>query len=145
MIPKQFRIHAVLVVACVFMIIFPILNDRPDGEKAEQAIVAATDFLQLVDAEKYAESWRGSALLMKEKVTEQEWVEQLTKARDIYGAAVERRQDDISYSTTAKDGPEGEYITIVFDARYQRAEKFSEYVFVMLEDGRWKVAGYFGK
>lgn len=143
MIPKQFRIHIVLIVACVFMIIFPILNERPDADKAEKATVAAMEFLQLIDAEKYAESWQVAAGLMKEKVTEQEWVEKLTKARVLSGALVERSATDASYSTTAKDSPDGEYIVLTFGSKYQRAESVSEYVTVTLEDGSWKVAGYF--
>lgn len=143
MIPKQFRIHAVLIVACVFMIIFPILSNRPDSDKAEKASAAAMQFLQLLDSGKYAESWQVSATLMKGRVTEQEWIEKLTKARELSGAVVARTENDVSYSKTAKDSPDGEYISMIFDTKYQRAEKVSEYVTVMLEDGGWKVAGYF--
>lgn len=143
MIPKQFRIHLVLIVACVFMIIFPILSERPDAQKAEKATVAALEFLHLIDAEKYAESWQVAAGLMQEKVTEAEWVEKLTKARARSGALVERTEKDASYSTTAKDSPDGEYIALTYNSKYQQAESVSEYVTVMLEDGHWKVAGYF--
>ena len=143
MIPKQFRIHVVLIVASAFMIIYPILNERPDAQKAEKARAAATEFLQRVDADSYAESWQLAADLMKEKVTEKEWVEKLTKARALSGPLVERSEKDVSYSTTAKDSPEGEYIALTFAAKYQRAESVSEYVTVMLEGGYWKVAVYF--
>lgn len=143
MIPKQFRIHVVLIVAALFMIIYPILNERPDTEKAEKATVAAMVFLQLVDAGKYAESWELAADLMKEKVTRQEWVEKLTKARVLSGALIKRSEKDVSYSTSAQDSPEGEYITLTFDSKYQHAESVSEYVTMMLEGDRWRVAGYF--
>lgn len=143
MIPKQFRIHIVLIFACVFMIIFPMLSEKPDTEKAEKATAVALEFLQLVDADKYAESWQMSAGLMKDRVSEKDWVEKLTKARSLSGAMVERTEKDTSYSTSAKDSPEGEYIALTFTSRYQRADGVSEYVTVMLDDGHWKVAGYF--
>ena len=143
MIPKQFRIHIVLIVACVFMIVFPILNETPDKEKAEKATVVAMEFLHLIDAGKYAESWQMSAVLMKERVTEKDWVEKLTKARALSGTLLERQEKDSSYSTTAVDSPEGEYISLVFDSRYQKAESVAEYITVMLDEGHWKVAGYF--
>ena len=143
MIPKQFRIHIVLIVACLFMIIFPILNERPDTDKAEKATEAAMEFLQLVDSEKYAESWESSADLMKEKVTRQEWVEKLAKAKTLSGELIKRSEKDVSYSTSAQDSPEGEYIALTFDSKYQRAASVSEYVTVMLEGDRWQVAGYF--
>ncbi len=143
MIPKQFRIHIVLIVAALFMIIYPILSERPDTEKAEKATHAAMEFLQLVDSEKYAESWEISADLMKEQVTRQEWAEKLTKARTLSGALIKRSPKDVSYSTSAQDSPEGEYIALTFDSKYQREASVSEYVTVMLEGDRWRVAGYF--
>jgi hypothetical protein len=80
---------------------------------------------------------------MKERVTEKDWVEKLSKARTLSGPLVERKQKDSSYSTTAVDSPEGEYIALIFDSRYQQAENVSEYITVMLDEGHWKVAGYF--
>jgi hypothetical protein len=143
LIPKHFRIHFVLIVACVFMIIFPILSETPDTEKSEKATAVAMEFLQLIDAEKYDESWQSAAVLMREKVTQKDWVEKLTKARVLSGALVERTEKSSSYSTSAKDSPEGEYISLTFASKYQRAESVSEYVTVMLEKGHWRVAGYF--
>lgn len=125
------------------MIVFPILNEIPDKDKADKATAVAMEFLQLIDADKYSESWQMSAGLMKERVSEEEWVEKLTKARTISGALVERKEKDSTYSTTAKDSPDGEYISLVFDSKFQRAENVAEYITVMLDQGHWKVAGYF--
>ncbi|MBW2689769.1 MAG: DUF4019 domain-containing protein, partial [Deltaproteobacteria bacterium] len=141
MIPKQFRIHIVLIIAAVFMIVYPILSERPDTEKAEKATAVAMEFLQLIDAEKYAESWQMAANMMKEKISEKEWVEKLTEARVLSGTVVKRSEKSVSYSTSAEDSPEGEYISLIFSSKYQRAESVSEYVTVMLEEGHWKVAG----
>ena len=143
MIPKQFRIHLVLIVACVFMVVYPMLNEMPDTEKAEKATAVAMEFLQLIDSQQYAESWQMAAGLMKEKVAEKDWVEKLSKARTLSGEVLERAEKSTTYSPSAKDSPEGEYISLIFDSKYQRAESVSEYVTVMLEDGHWKVAGYF--
>lgn len=145
MFPKQFRIHAVLILACLFIIIFPMLSERPDSEKTQKAMAAAMEFLHLVDADKYAESWQSAATLMQEKVTQEEWVETLTKSRARSGAQVERAEKNASYSTTAKDSPEGEYILLTFEADFQNIKSVDEYVTVMLEGDRWRVAGYFIK
>jgi len=125
------------------MIVYPILSERPDTEKAEKATAVAMEFLQLIDAEKYAESWQMAANMMKEKISEKEWVEKLTEARALSGTVVKRSEKSVSYSTSAEDSPEGEYISLIFSSKYQRAESVSEYVTVMLEEGHWKVAGYF--
>jgi hypothetical protein len=125
------------------VIVFPILNEKPDTEKSEIATAVAMEFLQLIDADKFDESWQSAAVMMREKVTQKDWVEKLTKSRVLSGALVERTEKSSSYSTSAKDSPEGEYISLIFTSKYERAESVSEYVTVMLENGHWRVAGYF--
>jgi len=143
LLPKNLRIHAVLVVACIFMILYPLYNERPDKEKVEQTAPVAEAFLQLLDQGKYAESWQSSAKLMQDKVAENEWVEKLTKARSLSGELVARERTDASYSTEAQDSPDGEYMMFTYSSNYKKANDVSEYVTVALEGTRWKVAGYF--
>jgi hypothetical protein len=143
LIPKQLRIHAVLIVAALFMILIPLYNQSPDSEKVEQAKPAAIEFLGLIDGAKYAESWESSADLMRDKVTRNDWIDKLDKARNLSGDLVQRVQKSASYATEAKDSPEGEYIMLIYESDFQRAEDVSEYVTVMLEGDEWKVAGYF--
>ena len=143
MIPKQLRIHAVLIVACLAMILIPLYNQSPDDEKVEQALPVAVEFLALIDGGKYAESWQSSASLMRDKVARQDWIEKLDKARTLSGGLVQRIQKSASYATEVKDSPEGEYIMLIYESDFQKAEDVSEYVTVMREGDDWKVAGYF--
>lgn len=143
MLSKNLRIHAVLILACIFMILFPLYSEKPDSEKTDHAVAVAQEFLELVDSGAYAVSWQSSASLMKSKVTEQEWTEKLTQARSLSGMLIERTQKSASYSTEAKDSPDGEYIMLIYDSRFQKAEEVAEYVTVMLDGDQWKVAGYF--
>ena len=143
MFPKQFRIHAVMILAVLFMIFYPLMNERPDKEKEAAAKAAAVEFLQLIDSGRYAESWESAANLLKEKVTRDEWVEKLTGGQARSGDLVERTEKSASYSTTAQDSPDGEYILLIFESRFQKTGNIEEYVTVMLDAGRWKVAGYF--
>ena len=143
MIPKQFRIHAVLILACLAMILIPLYSQSPDSEKVEQARPTAAEFLALVDDGKFPESWQSSASLMREKVTLQDWTEKLDKARNLSGALLKRTEKSASYATEVKDSPDGEYIMLIYTSDFQKAADVSEYVTVMLEDGDWKVAGYF--
>lgn len=146
MIPRQYRIHIVLMISAALMIILPLINERPDADKAEAATVAAKEFLGLIDADQYDASWQISAELLKKRVSLEEWHEQLAKIREAIGTQVKREQSDISYATTAKDSPEGEYIQIFYDSRFSENAKVKETVTVMLEDdGQWRVAGYFVK
>ncbi len=144
MIPRNYRIHIVLMLAAAAMIIFPLISQKVPEEKAGQATAAAERFLDLVDQEKYGESWDMSASLMKEKISREKWVEHLGKAMQLTGPAVGRQQEDLTYSTMAKDSPDGEYIVINYNSSFKNQADLGETITVMLDkDGRWRVAGYF--
>jgi len=142
----KYRIHAVLILMALVIIFIPLFNERPNKEKAEEASAASEEFLQLVDSGKFAESWRTSASLLKEKVSEEVWVNQLKKIRTATGPLVERTEKEMSYSTEAKGSGEGEYIRIVYDTSFEAKRDASETITVMRDkDGTWRVAGYFIK
>ena len=143
MLPKNLRIHAILIVACIFMILYPLYNQKPDNEKVEQAAPVAEKFLEMLDQGQYAESWQSSAQLMQGKIEQNVWVEQLTKARTLSGDVVSRERKGASYSTEAQDSPDGEYIMLTYESSFQKASEVTEYVTLALEEGRWKIAGYF--
>ncbi len=144
MFSKRVGIHVVLIIACLAIIVMPRIHQEPDPDKAAAATATATQFLELVDADQFASSWSASADLLKQKVTKEEWVEKLSRLRTVAGPLVERRSKDVSYSTAAKESPDGEYIKLVFDSNFQKKENATETVTVMLEeDSRWRVAGYF--
>lgn len=144
MFSSKYRIHAILLMIALFIIFLPYYMDKPDEKQAMAAKAAAADFLQLVDADRFAESWQQSASLLKEKITEDQWVEQLTKTRRIAGAHKSRSQEEITYSTGAKDSPEGEYILLIYASSFENKAEVKEMVTVMHDsDQRWRVAGYF--
>ena len=142
--PKNLRIHAVLIVACLALILIPLYNHNksPDDEILNQAQPVAAEFLNLTDGGKYAESWQSSASLVRDKITQQEWIERLDKARSRLGSLVQRVQKSARSANALKDGPEGEYIIISFKSDFQTAKDVSEYVTVMRDGDSWKVASY---
>lgn len=146
MLPRKYRMHAALLLIALVIIFLPLYNEHPDKQKAAAATTAATRFLQLIDANQFAESWQDSASLLQEKVPEQKWVEQLRKTREVAGPLVTRKQTSISYSTSAKDSPEGEYILIMYESAFKAKADAQEILTVMLDkDQTWRVAGYFIK
>ncbi|MBW2477938.1 MAG: DUF4019 domain-containing protein [Deltaproteobacteria bacterium] len=143
MIPKQFRIHAVLIFACLVMIMFPLLSERPDADKAAAATAAAQRFFELIDSGEYARSWDVTSAPLRAKVSEQEWVDQLNNMRARVGPIIQRSQKNITYSPYAHDQPDGEYIVLTYDSQFKGIEGVTETVTVMLDQDSWRVAGYF--
>jgi len=140
---KKFGLHAVLIISCAIIIFYPMLSQKPDPEKAEKATAAATRFLSMIDAGKYEISWQKSAKLLSEKIEQKDWVEKLAKVNSIYGPLVERILTKSTFTTSAKDSPDGEYIILLYDSSFKNKASANETIIVTLEeDNVWRVAGY---
>ena len=146
MLSSKYRIHAMLILVALVIIFLPQFSKRLPKEKAAAARAAAAAFLQQVDGDAFAVSWQSAAPLLKQKVTEAEWVEKLSTIRAIAGPVVERAESEISYSTTAQESPDGDYVLITYATTYKGRGQVNEIVTVMLDqDQTWRVAGYFVK
>jgi len=143
---KKYGIHLVLIIASAVIILVPYLKDEPDPEKVNRATVAAMDFLQLIDADEYEAARKEGATLLKERESLLGWVERLSGVRQTLGPVIEREQIAVSYSTSALDGPDGEYVMLTYTSKFQKRIAVHETVIVMLDKNRgWRVAGYFFK
>lgn len=146
MVPRQYRIHALLIVVAAVIIIYPLLNQRPSKEQAAAATQAALAFLQQVDAGQFAQSWQMTAAATRETIGEQEWVAHLAKVHAITGPVVTRTEASMALSDPVDKGQEGVYIVITYATAYQHKADAGEIVTVMLApDGVWRVAGYYIK
>jgi hypothetical protein len=140
---KKYGLHAVLILACAAIIIFPMMRDKPDPEKEQLATVAANQFLAQVDQTDFGVSWDIGGELLKEKVTREEWVDKLSQIHAITGRLVERKQTKSTFTTSAMDAPDGEYITFLYDSNFEKRTERKESIITTLEaDGVWRVAGY---
>jgi hypothetical protein len=117
------------------------------AEKPEQlAQTAAEQWLTLVDAGKFAESWQSAAAYFKGAVTEAQWKTSLDAFRKPLGALVSRKLKSAKYTKTAPGAPDGEYVILQFETSFANKKDSVETVTPMLDkDGKWKVSGYFIK
>ena len=140
---RKYGLHAVLILACAAIIIFPMMRDKPDPAKEQLATTAANKFLAEVDSANFGVSWDIGAALLKEKVSREEWVDKLSQIHAITGKLVERKPTKSSFTTSAKDAPDGEYITFLYDSNFDKRTERKESIITTLEsDGVWRVAGY---
>jgi hypothetical protein len=124
-------------------LLIPLLSVFADDSKEQAATKAAESWLQLVDAGKYEESWEHAATLFKNAITKDEWVKTIKAAREPFGSFVSRTFKGAQYQTSLPGAPDGEYVIIQFDASFEKKKSAVETVTPMLEDGNWKVSGYY--
>ena len=142
----QVRIHLFLFVASLLWIIVPAFNKTPSELVTKETLVAAAEFLYLVDTEEYAKSWEVTSATLKKMLTKTAWTDEIDRLRSYLGPIVERIHHDITYTDSADDVPEGEYVVMTFISKFQLSERVLEKLTLMLGDNdQWQVVGYFLK
>lgn len=143
-ISRNTRIHLFLLVSSLLLIIVPVLNKTPTHQVSEKSVLAAAEFLFLVDTEEYARSWEVSSQVLKGMLTKEAWSEKITEIRSFLGPVVERIQQNIAYTDSASNVPAGEYVVMTFMSKFELRERVTETITLMLgDDDQWQVVGYF--
>jgi hypothetical protein len=111
--------------------------------KEQAAVTAAEQWLALVDAGNYADSWNEGAEYFKGAVTQEKWQQMLQSFRNPLGTIIFRKLKSKAYKTSLPGVPDGEYVVIKYKASYQNKKSAQETITAMLDkDGQWRVVGY---
>lgn len=115
-----------------------------DTEAVNQARKSANSWLALVDAAQYGQSWDEAATLFKSAVTKQEWMKAVQSTRAPLGALKSRTFKTATFTRSLPGAPDGEYVVIQFDTRFENKAAAVETVTPMRQkNGAWKVSGYY--
>jgi hypothetical protein len=117
-----------------------VAQEKPEvqAQKSDEA------WLALVDAGKYADSWKTASSIFQEGVSEEMWGSAVGRARSSLGKVKSRKLKSAVYSTTLPGAPDGEYVVAKFETEFEHKQSAIETVVSNREkDGSWRVAGYF--
>lgn len=110
-------------------------------EKAAQG--PAEEWLALVDAGKYHESWEQMAPHFRKEVGKRKWKAEIEKIRQPLGKLSERKLKSAEYSKELPGAPEGEYVVLRYESSFEHRRSAQETVTLVLgQDLIWRVAGY---
>lgn len=119
---------------------------REAGANAKGAKAAARQWLVLVDAGRYAESWEAAAGYFRKAVSKDVWQKQLRTARAPLGDVRARELMSAVYATSLPGAPDGEYVMIQYGTGFENKAQAVETVTPMMDDdGTWRVSGYYIK
>jgi hypothetical protein len=114
--------------------------------KTGEAVLAAEQWLSLVDAGEYKQSWREGSGYFKNAITEGKWVLSLQAVRNPLGTLISRKLISATYMTSLPGAPDGEYVVIQFETSFENKTSAIETVTPMREEnGDWRVSGYYIK
>lgn len=119
----------------------------PAAETPEQAAqAAAQSWLLLVDADRYAESWRQAASFFRQQVSAEQWESAVRSVHALTGKIASRKLKSAQFAKSLPNAPEGEYVVLQYDSSFEKMKGATETVTPMKDkDGAWRVAGYFVK
>jgi len=135
---------AVVLAIGIFAITGCTPKSNPVAEKA--AIESAQAWLELVDNEKYAESWEGAAECFKSAITKDKWQETIQAVRKPLGKTISREEKSQQYTTSLPGAPDGKYVVIQYKTSFEKKKSAIETITPMLDkNGKWRVSGYYIK
>ena len=107
------------------------------------AMVAAEAWLAGVDAGRLGASWEAAAPMFQEAMPKIKWETTIDGVRAPLGVPITRKLRQAHYTRTLPNAPEGEYVVIQYDTRFENRPLSTEIVTPMKDrDGTWKVSGY---
>lgn len=111
-------------------------------EKAAAGALAASGWLVLLDRRDWGRAWEASSTVFRGTVPLATWMDGIPKVREPLGALVERTQAEAVHKTTLQGRPDGEYVTVIYDAKFERKQVQEVVTTVRDADGKWRVTGY---
>lgn len=110
-----------------------------------EARAAAERWLAFIDHGDAASSWEDSSSIFRGAVTPEQWRESLETVQDRLGRPLSRDLESAKYTTELPGAPDGEYVVLTYRTTFERKQNGRETVVPELEDGAWRVSGYFVK
>jgi hypothetical protein len=136
----------VLVAVVIAVILLAGISWATNAQKEKEAVSAARNWLNLVDAGEYSKRWQEAAGYFKNAVQQDQWEQMIKSVRMPLGKMISRKLKTSVYKTTLPGAPDGQYVVIQFETSFQNKESAIETVTPMFDkDGRWRVSGYYIK
>jgi hypothetical protein len=112
----------------------------------EIAVREAESWLAMMDAGKYAQSWKAAAAVMRGAVTVEKWESTMKNVRDPLGKLESRKLQSATYTTLLPGVPDGDYVVVLYETSFEHKAVAQETVIMSREkDKVWRVAGYYIK
>ncbi len=114
----------------------------PTAEFENAGRLAAHAWLTLLDRRDWGTAWDTSGQAFRQAVPLGNWMDAVPKVREPFGALVEREPVQAIYTTTLQGRPQGQYVSVMFDSKFDK-QRVQEVVTTVREpDGRFRVIGY---
>lgn len=118
-------------------------NALATDAKIRHAEQVAGKWLALIDGQRYQLSWEQSAILVRQQLDAAEWARAISAARQPLGNMLQRKLLSATYTTSLPGAPDGEYVVLQYQTRFENKKNSIETITPMLDGAEWRVSGYY--
>lgn len=115
--------------------------NAPATTSADLAL--ANSWLALLDAKGWAASWNDTGKLFQSNLTQEQWVKTVQTVREPLGSFVSRANIGSQQAKSLPGAPDGEYSILRYRTVFSNKASSIETVVLALENGQWRIVGYF--
>lgn len=129
--------------AALLLIVSLSLIAQDQSEKVSEK--SAEQWLALIDAGNYDESWNQAGEFFRSHVTKEAWNQQVSAARGQTGKFKSRKLKSAQAADSLPNAPVGKYEILQYDSSFNAGPAVETVVLIQEKAGSWKVVGYFVK
>lgn len=104
---------------------------------------ASKEWLKIIDAGKYGESWQKADSFFKSQLSQKKWDSTLKGIRTPLGKVTSRIELSAKEYSSLPGVPDGEYLVIQFQTDFQNKKASTEILTLSKNSGKWLTVGYF--
>ncbi|MEI5637457.1 MULTISPECIES: DUF4019 domain-containing protein [unclassified Pseudoalteromonas] len=105
----------------------------------------AEQWLSVVDAGHYGQSWQQSGTLFQSQVSKSQWQQALNSVRMPLGEAIKRQQTSVEKHSQLPGVPDGDYLIIQYQTEFKNKQDATEMLTLAKQPDGWHPVGYFIK
>lgn len=125
-------------IATLFLFLPPHAYSHTDAAEA-----AALEWLKAIDNGDFDQAWENSSTLLQVPLSSNMLARTISAARRDFGAVESRRRVRAILETSMPGAPIGDYAVFTFQTRFENKPQITETITPHLEEGTWKVSGYY--
>ena len=112
---------------------------------AQEGAKPGDDFIKLIDAKQYAQSWDLASDYFKRSVSRFDWAAQVEEARGTLGRVVTRSLKKSEAQKNPPGAPAGDYLLLTFETKFADSDPARTETLALIKgaDDRWRAVGYF--
>lgn len=134
------------ILSVIFGAVFALVAGSVTAEPSEikAATAGAERWAAQLDQNQFETTWASAAQIFKGAVSQAQWSQTISSVRGPLGKVLERKLQTAELKTSLPGAPDGRYVVIQFQTRFENKKEAVETIVPMLEkDGQWRVSGYF--